>query len=99
VAIKALLFDFDGTIADSSSGIIASTRYALDKNNAGGGITDEDIKNAIGPPLVPLIERILGKKAGPFELRIFLTSFFYRRSFIQIKSLKTVSSGNFYSIR
>ena len=63
MAIKALLFDFDGTIADSSPGIIASTRYALDKNNAGSDVTDNDIKNAIGPPLVPLIERILGKKA------------------------------------
>jgi phosphoglycolate phosphatase len=63
VAIKALFFDFDGTIADSSPGIIASTRYALDKNNVGNGVTDNDIRNAIGPPLIPLIERILGKKA------------------------------------
>ena len=76
MAIKALLFDFDGTIADSSSGIIASTRYALDKNNAGGGITDEDIKNAIGRPLVPLIERILGKKADEKITLILILSFF-----------------------
>ena len=75
MAIKALLFDFDGTIADSSSGIIASTRYALDKNNAGSGITDEDIKNAIGPPLVPLIERILGKKADEKLVRNTALSF------------------------
>jgi phosphoglycolate phosphatase len=63
VTIKALLFDFDGTVADGSSGIIASTRYALDKNNAGNDVTDKEIKNAIGPPLIPMIERILGKKA------------------------------------
>jgi phosphoglycolate phosphatase len=75
VAIKALLFDFDGTIADSSSGIIASTRYALDKNNAGGGITDEDIKNAIGPPLIPLMERILGEKANEQLVRNTALSF------------------------
>jgi phosphoglycolate phosphatase len=75
VAIIVLLFDFDGTIADSSSGIIASTRYALDKNNAGDGITDEDIKNAIGPPLIPLIERILGKKADENLVRNTALSF------------------------
>jgi phosphoglycolate phosphatase len=81
VAIKALLFDFDGTIADSSSGIIASTRYALDKNNAGGGITDEDIKNAIGPPLVPLIERILGKKAD--EKLVTNTALSFRKHYTE----------------
>jgi len=75
VTIKALLFDFDGTIADSSSGIIASIRYAFDKNNAGGDVTDEDIKNAIGPPLIPLIERILGEKADEEVVKKIALSF------------------------
>ena len=75
MAIKALFFDFDGTIADSSSGIIASTRYALDKNNAGSGVTDKDIKNAIGPPLIPLIERILDKTADEKLVRNIALSY------------------------
>jgi phosphoglycolate phosphatase len=63
VAIKALLFDFDGTIADSSVGIIASLTYALEINGVGADVTEEKIKNAIGPPLLPLIERVLDGKA------------------------------------
>lgn len=81
MAIKALLFDFDGTVADGSSGIIASTRYALDKNNAGSGVTDEDIKNTIGPPLIPMIERILGKKAD--EELVRNTALSYREHYTE----------------
>ena len=63
MAIKALLFDFDGTIADSSVGIIASLKYALEINGVGASISQEKIRNAIGPPLVPLIKRVLDDKA------------------------------------
>lgn len=63
MAIKALFFDFDGTIADSSMGIIASLTYALDINGVGASVTEEKIKNAIGPPLLPLIQRVLDGKA------------------------------------
>ena len=62
MTIKALLFDFDGTIADSSMGIMASLRYALEKNEVGVDICEEKIKNSIGPPLLPLIERVLDGK-------------------------------------
>lgn len=79
MTIKALFFDFDGTIADSSSGIIASTRYALDKNDVGEDVSDEDIKNAIGPPLVPLIERILGEKAD--EKLVSIVALSYREHY------------------
>ncbi len=63
MTIKALLFDFDGTIADSSLGIIASLKFALEMNNIGASISEEKIRNAIGPPLVPLIQRVLDDKA------------------------------------
>jgi phosphoglycolate phosphatase len=47
--LKAVVFDLDGTLADSQSGIISSYRHTL----AGFGLTatDDDIRACIGPPL------------------------------------------------
>ena len=75
MAIKALLFDFDGTIADSSRGIIASLKYALKKNGAGADVTDEKIKNSIGPPLIPFIERVLEGKADEMMMKAIAVSY------------------------
>ena len=48
--MKAILFDLDGTITDSGSGIINSVKYALKK--AGRKIPPEDeLRKFIGPPL------------------------------------------------
>ena len=48
--ISTVLFDLDGTITDSGSGIINSVKYALKK--AGRKIPPEDeLRNFIGPPL------------------------------------------------
>jgi phosphoglycolate phosphatase len=46
---KTVVFDLDGTLADSQSGIITSYRHAL----AAFGLTatDDDIRTCIGPPL------------------------------------------------
>jgi phosphoglycolate phosphatase len=75
VAIKALLFDFDGTIADSSTGIIASLKYALEINGVGANITEEKIKISIGPPLLPLIERVLDGKANERMMKAIAVSY------------------------
>lgn len=48
--ISTVLFDLDGTITDSGSGIINSVKYALKK--AGRKIPPEDeLRKFIGPPL------------------------------------------------
>ena len=47
---KLILFDFDGTIADTSEGILKCVRYALGK--AGIEETDENrLREFLGPPL------------------------------------------------
>lgn len=54
-----ILFDLDGTITDSSDGIINSTRYALRKF----GIEEYDIKKLykfIGPPLIDVFMEYYG---------------------------------------
>lgn len=49
--MKVLLFDLDGTLTESGTGIIRSVRYALEKY----GITEsneEKLRRFVGPPLV-----------------------------------------------
>ncbi len=62
MALKYLLFDFDGTIAESSDGIIASMKYALNKSGISTSFTEEEICRVIGPPLKPMIKRLFGNK-------------------------------------
>jgi len=64
VAIRYLLFDFDGTLADSSDGIIASMKYALDISGINPIFTKNEICRVIGPPLKPMIKRLLGDKVS-----------------------------------
>jgi phosphoglycolate phosphatase len=48
---KNILFDLDGTIVDSSEGIIASILYATAKMNW-DRLSDEALRSFIGPPLI-----------------------------------------------
>ena len=64
--ISTVLFDLDGTITDSGSGIINSVKYALKK--AGRKIPPEDeLRKFIGPPLQEQFMKCCGieeKEAG-----------------------------------
>lgn len=57
--IKAVLFDLDGTLIDSSEGIIKSVRYALSHFGMEEPDTDK-IYQFIGPPLSDSFRRIYG---------------------------------------
>ena len=46
----AVIFDFDGTIADTGKGIFACIRYAL-KAYGLPDLSEESIRTFIGPPL------------------------------------------------
>ena len=47
---KAVLFDFDGTVADTSPGIFESIKYALSKMNL-PQLEDDELRLFVGPPL------------------------------------------------
>lgn len=54
-----IIFDVDGTLLDTSEGIISSVKYTINK----GGLTELDnsvIKTFIGPPIKESLERIYG---------------------------------------
>lgn len=47
---KALLFDLDGTLLDTSEGIISSVKYAIECTGL-EPLSDDKIKSFIGPPI------------------------------------------------
>ncbi len=64
--IKAVIFDFDGTVCDTGEGIKESTRYALDS----AGIEydkSEDMSFVIGPPLLIMFQEHYGVSASEAE--------------------------------
>ena len=57
-----VLFDLDGTLTDSSEGILNSVRYMLEKT--GLAIPDEaTLHNFIGPPLADTLGELYGLSA------------------------------------
>ena len=57
--IKNVLFDFDGTLADTSEGIIKSMHYAYDCMGY-EHLSNEEIRTAIGPPLQEMFRQLAG---------------------------------------
>ena len=73
---KSLLFDLDGTLTDSSEGIINGCLYALGKM----GCTiapDFDMKKLIGPPFMWSFQKYFGLTAEEAEKAIMLYREFY----------------------
>ena len=57
--MKALLFDFDGTLFDTGPGVMNCVKYALDKL----GISEADetrLRKFIGPPLFDMFQELYG---------------------------------------
>lgn len=49
--IKAVLFDFDGTLADSSHGIFSTSTKVVEEMGYKGPWSDERLRKFVGPPL------------------------------------------------
>lgn len=58
ILFKNILFDFDGTLVDTSEGIIRSMHHAYDCLGY-ERIKDEEIKAVIGPPLKDMFRQLL----------------------------------------
>jgi phosphoglycolate phosphatase len=64
--IRALLFDFDGTLADSFGAITASTNFVREKYGL-GPLTEAEVRTAVGHGLLKLVERLV-PNADPLEV-------------------------------
>ena len=56
---KCVVFDVDGTLLDTSEGLISSVRYTVDRYGL-DPIDDETIRTFIGPPIQDSFRRIYG---------------------------------------
>lgn len=69
--MKLALFDLDGTLIDSETGIVASIGYALEK--LGAAVPPrEELRSWIGPPLRMTFPRVLGDDAATIERAVEL---------------------------
>ena len=59
VKFKCAIFDLDGTLLDTSEGVISSVRYTVEKYGL-KMLDDETIKSFIGPPIQKSFYRIYG---------------------------------------
>lgn len=75
--MASLLFDLDGTIADSAAGILSCLRATLEEFGAAPA-ADEDLTWVIGPPLHAIAERLLG---GPEHVAACVAA--YRRRYAE----------------
>ncbi len=57
---KTLIFDFDGTLCDTSNGIINSIFYAIDALHLDIDKSKLDTNRFIGPPLISIFQEYLG---------------------------------------
>ena len=93
---KAVLFDFDGTLVDSSEGIYKSLIYAFEAD--GKPIPDEaTLRKFIGPPIYDSFKNLFGYKDEKIlEERNLLADFDYLggTDFDNISSDKTVIMQN-----
>jgi len=101
IGLKALLFDLDGTLIDSTDDIADSVNYAL-KEIGLEPRSREEVRYFIGDGVMPLIERAVGTKDSPLISRcaeLFRSyyaahcidkSFFYDGVFETVEKLKKI---------
>ena len=56
---KAILFDLDGTLIDSSEGILAAVKETFDVLHI-DPLSDDEIKSCIGPPIGETLQKLVG---------------------------------------
>lgn len=74
-----ILFDLDGTIIDSRSGIISSMKYALSENGF-SAFSDKQILSVIGKPLAEMIKSLIPNISEHTFNKIFNA---YRKQYAQ----------------
>ncbi|MBQ7542150.1 MAG: HAD hydrolase-like protein [Clostridia bacterium] len=75
---EAVIFDFDGTIADTAAGIFESVLYALDKMSLPEA-SPQTLRRFIGPPLDYSFQTYIGLSARDAETAVR----FYRENYSQ----------------
>jgi HAD superfamily hydrolase (TIGR01509 family) len=83
--LKAVLFDFDGTLADSEPLITASLIHALETE--GFHVTAEQVRGVFGPPLLEMVRLLAGTLPEAQQARI-RTTYFDNYNTYQLPNIK-----------
>ena len=71
VKFETVLFDFDGTIAESGEGIVRSARWAMEQlGKAAPG--DDVLRRFVGPPLYESFQKLCGLNAADAQRAVEL---------------------------
>ena len=76
----AVLFDFDGTVADTGEGVFLCVRYAIDAHGLEQP-SDEEIRKFIGPPMI-VSYHTLYPQLSDDEVRSLMQS--YREKYAEV---------------
>lgn len=82
---KVVVFDVDGTLLDTSEGVIESVKYTIKKHNL-KELDDVTLKTFIGPPIQDSFARVYGLK-GPILQELATT---FRNQYKDVDLLKAV---------
>ena len=85
--VKAVLFDFDGTLADSSPGIFHTALYTVRKLGIEREYTDEELRRFIGPPLRMCFSVAFGLDEALLDPAVAIYREEYRRKGMHMMSL------------
>ncbi len=85
--VKAVLFDFDGTLADSSLGIFHTARYTAGKLGITKKYSDEEMRRFIGPPLRQCFSIVFDLDESLLDPAVSIYREEYRRQGMHMMSL------------
>lgn len=86
MSVRAVIFDFDLTLADSSAAIVACTEYALHQLDAAGA-TPAQIAAVIGLPLHEMFRSLTGE-TEPARADAFARHFVVRADEIMVRGTR-----------
>lgn len=90
---KVVVFDVDGTLLDTSEGVIASVKYTIEKHGL-HTLTDEVLSTFIGPPIQDSFARTYGLEGD--ILQELATTF--RNQYKDVDLLKAVPYEGIYEV-
>lgn len=90
---KVVVFDVDGTLLDTSEGVIASVKYTIEKHRL-HTLTDEVLSTFIGPPIQDSFARTYGLEGD--ILQELATTF--RNQYKDVDLLKAVPYEGIYEV-
>ena len=90
---KLVIFDVDGTLLDTTEGVLSSVKYTIQKHNL-SPLPEEDLRTFIGPPIQKSFEKFYGLN----EEKVQVLAETFRNRYKNFDLLKAVPYGEIYTV-